>query len=288
MRRRRLSLWHRTVRRLKTGRVEGLKALSLVGGAGTIAIAIVDVMGIMLALPSVLIGGSVIVIAAFGWAIFRGSEALLPTDLFNQPDGRYKIVFSSEDQLREANEWTQYHYGEESVPSEVAIQWRMKNEKAFVAITTQAGELCASFGIIALSEQFRELHIRGDVLDSDIRPSDVLNISSTKKSQYLYISGVIVRDPDAQVGKRRAGVMVWAMLVYLKRVIGLSQDKTLYAIAVSSVSEQILKNAGFQLLCSGNHRKDRCNLYSMVVDHAVVAALLSDVGNFSSSCDVEF
>ena len=100
MRRRRLSLWHRTVRRLKTGRVEGLKALSLVGGAGTIAIAIVDVMGIMLALPSVLIGGSVIVIAAFGWAIFRGSEALLPTDLFNQPDGRYKIVFSSEDQLR--------------------------------------------------------------------------------------------------------------------------------------------------------------------------------------------
>ena len=82
--------------------------------------------------------------------------------------------------------------------------------------------------------------------------------------------------------------MVWAMLVYLKRVIGLSQDKTLYAIAVSSVSEQILQNAGFQLLCSGNHRKDRCNLYSMVVDHAAFAELLSDVGNFSSSCDVEF
>ena len=92
-------------------------------------------------------------------------------------------MFSSEDQLREANEWTQYHYGEESVPSELAIQWRMINAKAFVAITTQTGELCASFGIMALSEQFRELHIRGDVLDSDIRSSDVLNISSTKKSQ---------------------------------------------------------------------------------------------------------
>ena len=288
MRRRRLSLWRRTVRRLKIGRANGLKAWSLLAGAGGITIAIVDVMGITLALPLILIGGGVIVIAAFGWALFRGSEALLPRDLFNQPDGRYNIMFSSEDQLREANEWTQYHYGEESVPSELAIQWRMINAKAFVAITTQTGELCASFGIMALSEQFRELHIRGDVLDSDIRSSDVLNISSTKKSQYLYISGVIVRDPDSQVGKRRAGVMVWAMLVYLKRVIGLSQDKSLYAIAVSSVSEQILKNAGFQLLRSGNHRKDKCNLYSMVVDHATCAALLSDVGNFSSSCDVEF
>ena len=82
--------------------------------------------------------------------------------------------------------------------------------------------------------------------------------------------------------------MVWAMLLYLKKVIGLSQEKTLYAIAVSSVSEQILKNAGFQLLRSGNRRKDKCNLYSMAVDHATCATLLSDVGNFSSSCDVEF
>ena len=245
-------------------------------------------MGITLVLPVILIGSGVIVIAALGWALFHSSEALLPRDLFDQPDGRYKIMFSSEDQLREANEWTQYHYGEESVPSELAIQWRMTNTKAFVAITTHTGELCASFGIMALSEQFRELHIRGDVLDSDIRSYDVLNISSTKKSQHLYISGAIVRDPNSQVGKRRASVMVWAMLLYLKKVIGLSQEKTLYAIAVSSVSEQILKNAGFQLLRSGNRRKDKCNLYSMAVDHATCAALLSDVGNFSSSCDVEF
>ena len=81
--------------------------------------------------------------------------------------------------------------------------------------------------------------------------------------------------------------MVWAMLVYLKRVIGLKQEKTLYAIAVSSVSEQILKNAGFQLLRSEQCRRDRCNLYSITVDHATCAALLSSVGNFSSSCDVE-
>ena len=187
MRRRKFSIWKRTVRRLKTGHAEGLKALSLLvsGGVGTIAI--VGVMGITLALPLVLIGIGFIVIVTFGWALSHGSEALLPADLFNQPDGRYKIMFSSEDQLREANEWTQYHYGAESVPSELAIQWRMINAKAFVAITTQAGELCASFGIMALSEHFREVHIRGDVLDSNIKSSDVLNISNhEEKSIFVY------------------------------------------------------------------------------------------------------
>ena len=288
MRRRRLPLWKRTVRRLKTGRAAGIKALSLLACGGGLTIGIVDVMGITLALQYILIGCSAIAVVALGWALFRGSEALLPRDLFDRPDGRHRIMFSSDVQLEEANEWTQYHYGEESVSSELAIQWRMKNSKAFVAITTQTGELCASFGIMALREQFQDLHIRGDVLDSDIRPSDILTISGTKQSQYLYISGVIVRDPDSPVGKRRAGVMVWAMLVYLKRVIGLSRERTLYAIAVSSVSEQILKNGGFQLLCPGDYRKDKCSVYSMVLNHATWTALVSDVGDFSSSCDVEF
>ena len=288
MRRRRLPLWKRTVRRLKTGRAAGVKALSLLGGGGGLAIAIVDVMGITLVFPYILIGGGAIAMVALGWALFRGSEALLPMDLFDRPDGRYRITFSSDVQLREANEWTQYHYGEESVSSELAIQWQMKNSKAFVAITTETGKLCASFGIMALGEQCRELHIRGDVLDSDITPSDLLNISGTKRSLYLYISGAIVRDPDSSVGKRRAAVMVWAMLVYLKKVIGLGQERTLYAIAVSGASEQILKNGGFQLLRSGDYRKDNCNLYSIVLDRATWSALLSDVGDFSSSCNVEF
>ena len=186
MRRRRLPLWKRTVRRLKTGRGAGFKALSLLVGCGGLTIGIVDVMGITLTLQYILIGGSAIAVVALGWALFRGSEALLPRDLFDRPDGRYRIMFSSDVQLKEANEWTQYHYGEESVSSELVIQWRMRNSKAFVAITTQTGELCASFGIMALREQFQDLHIRGDVLDSDIRPSDILNISGTKQSQYLY------------------------------------------------------------------------------------------------------
>ena len=288
MRRRRLPLWKRTARRFKTGRAAGFKALSRLGAGGALTIGIVDVMGITLALPCILIGGGAIAVVALGWALFRGSEALLPNDLFDRRDGRYKIAYSSEVQLREANEWTQYHYGEESVPSEVVIQWRMKNSKAFVAITTETGKLCASFGIMALGEQCREVHMRGDVLDSDITPADILNISGTRKSLYLYISGAIVSDPESPVGKRRAAVMVWAMLVYLKRVIGLGQERTLYAIAVSSVSERILENGGFQLCRTGDYRKDKCNLYSMVLDRATWTALLSDVGDFSSSCDVEF
>jgi hypothetical protein len=83
------------------------------------------------------------------------------------------------------------------------------------------------------------------VIDNSLMPDDLLEETDAKKCPDLYISGVVVRDPDTPVGNRRACAMVWAMVKFFERQYGVRRKRKLYALAVTKQSKNLLLKAGF-------------------------------------------
>jgi hypothetical protein len=142
--------------------------------------------------------------------------------------------------------------------------------------------------MLGLKDGCVDLHMRGDVLDSDLATADVLTFSQTKLSSCLYISGVVVRNPGSTVGNRRATVMIWAMLMYVKKLLGLKHSRQLYTIAVTKEAKRLLVNFGFTLHRPGHQRKDGCDLFVFTLDQTSWKLLLAKVGDLSPMCTIQF
>lgn len=194
------------------------------------------------------------------------------------------LARNSEEALRHACEMTKPYYRHEYVSPEIAVQWWMKNPKAFIQITNSGGELCACFGVLALSKSFMEQFIKGNVSDTQLRTSDICSFSESKRANQLYISGVVVRDPSTHIGRKRATVMIWAMMIYVKKLYGLKRQRELFAVSITRESEQLMKNLGFQLACEGKERQDKCNTYKYILNHESWKKLILIVGDYSVMC----
>ena len=196
-------------------------------------------------------------------------------------DGLYGVTFCDEATLQEANALTKPYYKKEYVSDDVAENWRKKNPKGFISIRNNEQDLCAAFGIIAMEKSFWTQFVKGRLIDNELEPDDILDFEQSKKASELYISGVVVRDSEITQGKRRAGVMVWVMIVYLKKMYGTRRQRTIYALAVSETSERMLKRCGFSVKCPGNRRKDGLNLYSLQLDSDGIKQLEERIGDWS-------
>lgn len=221
---------------------------------------------------------------------WRGRLHLIPDFFVDElsEDGQYSCEFCSEDRLREACEMTQAYYGHDYVDAEVALQWWMRNPKAFVAIVNSEGVLCACFGILAFKDSFMEQFVAGKVSERQLSERDILNFSSSKKSKRLYISGVIVRNPRTPRGGKRTRVMIWVMLKFLRKIYGKKMGRELLALAVTRDSELLLKRIGFQSVGKAAQREDRHNLYSFNLTEESWNQTLSRVYDCSRMCKCKF
>jgi len=286
LKRRRPNWWIRLNSGWKTGLAASVSFFGLAGG----------VIGIISAtqarVPWKFVGLAVgITVLIFPIASYlRGRVHLIPDSLVDEmsEDGIYTCEFCSEEMLREACEMTELFYGQDYVAPDIAVQWRIKNPKAFVAIKNSEGELCACFGILALEDGFMGQFIDGKVSDRQLRESDILSFSASKKAKRLYISGVVVRDPGTARGNKRARVMIWVMLKYIRKLCGRNLDRELVALAVTKESENLLKGFGFQLIRSSGQRVDRHNLYSCELSAVVWEQMRIRTYDCSSMCKCEF
>jgi len=291
MRSKRLSAVKRTLLRVKMGRKAGFVGA---GVGATISATTMQLLNIAHYKFSVgQMSASVLapaVILGIARAFRHGYVSMIPKALCDEigSDGKYTASFCSEQQLREANDLTLPYYGVEAVPSDVVLQWQLRNPNAFVAITNQQRELCASFGIIGLRDECVGPHMRGQVVDSDLTAADVLPHGEAKMSRRLYISGVIVRDPGSLVGRRRAAVMIWVMLMYSKILYGLRTKRTLYAIAVSPDARRLLVKMGFVVCIHGSSRRDHCDLFTYDLTQESWRAIRERVGDLSPMCSLAF
>lgn len=230
---------------------------------------------VLIILGSILLG----VIVAF----FRGKQKLIPDMIIDEfsSEKNYSVKFCTIEGLREADEMTKPIFGGEFIPFDRIEQWRLKNPKGFVQINNNDGLLCACFVILGLQRSFFDQFMAGRVTEHEIDSDVVLSFDDMKKENQIYISGVVVRDPGGHLGSKRANIMLWAMLEYIKRVFGLRKTRTFYAVALTKQSEKLLKKMGFKISCNKKSRKDNRNLYSIDLDKKTWEELLTRIANYS-------
>jgi hypothetical protein len=135
-------------------------------------------------------------------AWYFGKPTFIPITLvqeMKEAEG-YRAQYCTPEHLQEACEMTRPYYGHEYVEGNVAEQWRAKNPQGFIEILNGSGELCACFGLLGLTESFREQFYAGNATDTRLRPQDILGPDETRRCRYLYISGIVVRDPMQSPG----------------------------------------------------------------------------------------
>jgi len=197
-------------------------------------------------------------------AYLKGGGQIFPKNLVDEArntETPYTCDYCTQATLAEACDLTRPHYRDEYVSDEEAETWREKNPKAFVHLMNRDGELSATFGVLALTPGFTDQFFKGNVTDLLLKSNDILDFEKSKKSQSLYISGVVVRDPDTHLGHKRAAAMIWAMVRYIEMLYGVRKKRILYAIAVTKASEKLMQNLGFTIACDRRRRQDRYHLY---------------------------
>jgi hypothetical protein len=241
-------------------------------------------------LASALLIGVTFLILGAVVAYLRGRFKLIPDGITDEmsTEQHYTCRFCSSDHFHEACDWTRHYYGASYVEFNRAEQWRVRAPDSFLEIVNAEGELCAAFGVLALEGSFMTQFIAGKVTDAQVDANCILTKEKARKSDRLYISGVIVREPHTHRGRKRARVMVWAMLRYVTQVYGFRKSRILYALAVTEESELLLKSLGFNMVCKGNAREDRHDLYSLKLGKQCCEELLARTGDYTKMCDCSF
>lgn len=217
-------------------------------------------------------------------AYLRGKQKLVPDiiiDELSADENSYLVSFCNQQSLREADEMTKPYFGRGFIPFDQIEQWRLINEKGFIQINNTKGILCACFVILGLEHSFLDQFIAGRVTEHDIDSSVILPFDIMKKEERIYISGVVVREPGSYMGRKRASIMLWTMLQYIKRAFGLRKSRTFFALGLTKESEKLLKTMGFQVCCDKTSRKDNSNLYRIDLDKKTWTKLHAKIGDYS-------
>lgn len=284
MKRLRPSPWSRLRSGWKAGIAAAVATLSSIGAALTFAGAANVNFGPLLMVVLSLI----VILAGLGAAYIRGKSKLLPDSFVDEigSERSYCAEFCRASILHEACDLTRDSYGHAYVSHDIAEQWRIRNPCAFVQIMNPENRLSACFGVLALQSSFMDQFIAGKVSDQQLGGEDVCTWNETAKCARLYLSGVVVRDPASYRGQKRARVMIWAILEYMKRLYDLKTPRQLYAVAVTREAGRLMKNLGFVVEMPAKLRTDGWDLYRYDLSEASWRSLLCQVGDFSLMCSI--
>jgi hypothetical protein len=278
------------ISRLRRAATPAGKTFAATTTTAATALGIAAGFGIVLPLTMIYWAVGFCVAPPVGVFVWKSRSQHLPDVIIDEDntEGIYRAHYCSAGDLREANGWTKMYYRDEYVSDEVAESWRAKTPHSFVGLYNDQNRLCAAFGIIAIEPSFMNQFVKGRVIDNTLAPEDLLDEAKAKKSSDLYISGVVVRDPDTAVGSRRACVMVWAMIRFFESQYGIRRKRNLYALAVTKQSKNLLLKAGFDHHNGPSERRDRLELYVFNLSKDRLTSLVQRIGDHSNHCRLEF
>ncbi len=222
-------------------------------------------------------------------AYICGRGKLLPDSFVDEigNERSFAARFCTAQGLREACDLTWDSYGQAYVSHDIVEQWRLRNPYAFVQIMNPENRLCACFGVLAMRQSFMDQFVAGLVTDGDLGGENVCSWAESMKSSRLYVSGVVVSEPYSHKGRKRAAVMFWVMLDYLRRLYGLKTPRQIYAVGVTRESRQLMENLGFVVEMSAAHRKDKRDLYRYDLTETTWNTLLCELNDWSRICKID-
>jgi hypothetical protein len=277
------------MKRIRPGILTRLKAGAKAGaGLGVAAASLAGVafsaLGwVGLPILEVVVGSGTLV--GLGAAFLRGRQTYIPSLVLDElgVDRACKATRVTAAELKEACDLTKPHYKQEYVDYTIAEKWRRKNPEAFVKIENEHGQLCSCFSFIAMTDSCFDEFIKGRIKDAQFEEDDILSPDETRRSNRLYVAGVIVSEAGTFVGHKRASMMSCAMLKYYKSYFGLKRKRTVYALAVSKEGEKLLQAMDFRRTGSGK-RADECDLYAAEIDSSAWNSMMAKVPDWSRGC----
>lgn len=198
-------------------------------------------------------------------AYLRGRQLALPSVVSDELSNESKYICRpcSADNLRLANQIVQSIFGRDNIDFNLLEQWRLKNPKGFMEIVNEENALVGCFVVLGLEPSFMAQFIKGAVTESEISSEDVLPLSQARQLDDIYLCGAMVRDADTLIGKKRAYILIWCVLKYLKHYYAVSPNRRLYALALNKSSERLLRSLQFTLSSPSLGRADRHNMYEI-------------------------
>lgn len=257
-------------------------------GAAAIAVALYTSAGKTLPLGTVIAAAISILLVSLFVGVARAKIEHLPDAIaFCDPgDESYAFLNETLEVCTQFNRETALYFGRDCVADAVVSGWWRKCERGFVYIKNAQGVPCAAACLFALSKSFMEQFKRGNVGDTQIEPEDILSFEECKKSDTLYLSTIIVREPHTQAGHRRAVVMVWAVIQYIKRIYGTKRLRHIYAVPINPASKNLVVRLGFEVVSEAKHRVDRHDLYVLEITREKIDQALNRIGDHARYCSI--
>jgi hypothetical protein len=182
---------------------------------------------------------------------------------------------------------------QESYPSDRSItperfeQLRVKNPEILACLTTVQGELLGYFDAIPLREQFAHLFLRGLVTEMQITHEDILTKQETDLCKYLFISGLAVQNPESQVGRQSASILVWGIMKYVQHFYG-SAKPLIFALASSRPGHDLLRKFRFDVGREAATRIDQYTLYQLPLSREAINMRLACIPDWSPLCSLDW
>lgn len=277
-------LWFRLGHCCKTGWKVLFWLLTLLATVFTL----VSASGIIVRWTNMTILVGIVFVISGIYGIAKSKVDHLPDQIIvcDEADEKYELCYEPKSVCLDFNQESAPYFGRDYLDEAVVERWWLKNPKAFIYLRNARMEPCAALCVFTLRHSFMEQFLRGRISDVDIDSEDILEMAASRKASSLYLSAIIVKDPHTQIGHRRAVVMVWATIQYLKRTFGVKKARTVFALPVNRASENLLKRLGFQVVCGAGRRRDGHDLYSFDVSAKNLATALERIGDHSGYCSI--
>jgi len=143
------------------------------------------------------------------------------------------------------------------VGEDVFRAWQHKNNSVFTVIRT-GKEVAGYYALLPLKSKALQGIINGTLREKEIKPTDILGKEQERQIQELYLYSVAMDN--------RYSKATWLLIRHLEQYLETLVTKgcltVVYAVAVTSEGEKLLKKLGFKNIKDANQRPDRHPLYS--------------------------
>ena len=256
------------------------------GIAGTV-ITFVSSTGTKVSLVALMWTTLIVVLVSFGYGLINLPTRHISDEIVieDESEARYQLAIEDESTCQYFNRQTTNFFVADCVEDHVAEAWRKQCPNGFFYLSNEASEPCAAACLFALEDSFMKQFLKGRISEDDLRASDILNFEDSKKSDHLYLAAIIVCNPETAIGHRRAAVMVWGIIQFLRKFYCRKKAKILYAVPVNGASENLVRRFGFALVTPAEQRKDGHPLYSFTLSKENLKQAIQRVGDYSAICE---
>ena len=139
--------------------------------------------------------------------------------------------------------------------------WRKKNPLILSLYYDSNNKVMGYFDVLPLNSDFEEKLRDGILSEQDINYDSMKAPEEMYHSTIIYIGGIAVLDMNSQCRSYHAGLLLHALLLYLKTFYSFEKTTTICATAATRCGEHLLTKLGFTIYKEGLFRNDGHNYY---------------------------